>query len=747
MVGRIQRSTNSDKRSVNYKGSAADNPLSYPSSIVILVAHHFLSSRARTGGIRLSNASENDSCTRRDVILFTWLVLSHFPLHPRGGYYLYTSLAVLRMSTRRGRRCGHEANAGPGQRARGRSACSGNRSRPSASQTSNDPTLRVLALPTASSSQQAINDGNCSRPSASQTSNDLTSRALALLTASSSQQVIVDGEGELAVTDELKAFDGILATDFPLREEGVITTPNATYIPEFPVIRDGQIVTRQDGRWGPQEYSRWPQMYDCKVIHHMCIPTLQSVVEADAMVLWDTIRVWEWEVDTTCGVPELGFLVEDKLKALTEMALQKNKAGMQLLLMLAQCLDRLHLLPTSCNHAIALGAHVQCLTLELWGYVNYYSVVVGHLETLTLHGSADWDILPVRGAFTNDASVTQSLFRVGVPFWFIQTKTDKMRIKKNETDLAGILNRPEDWPSRMLHEATNAVCDACLPPLEGASKSSSAEQPPQKKQKDDKQPSIQQGDGNVKSQASHSVAESSKKSKWSHRGTRGKKNHHVEGSSMEMSQPAHPSLAHECSTLIGAAWNAALSAVPPLAAPALDDAVDGGSAITASGSVDASVEGEMGATEGPICTSDAAGPMSQVNSASKAGSAKKVKDRHERQQNIRRLFTATGRMSSYIKPAQPHFGMDLISADDVDELCKKLLWEVHETNWHCELRVLDACLLDMSKWSSMHRWEHEVQLAKVWDKQDSSSGLTVAPFWNSRDVVFCWRWPELPEGL
>ncbi|GBE84377.1 hypothetical protein SCP_0603560 [Sparassis crispa] len=536
------------------------------------------------------------------------------------------------------------------------------------------------------------------------------------------------------------------------------------------------------------------------------------------------------------------------------MVSEKNKAGMQLLLMLTQCLDRLHLLPTSCNHTIVLGAHVQCLTLKLWGYVNYYSVIVSRLETPTLHGSADWDILPVRGAFTNDVSVTQSLFCIGVLFRFIQMKTDKMRIKKwafpvpisnelslemswscllrNETNLAGILNCPGDWPSRMLHEATNAVCDVQLPPLKGASESSSAEQPPQKKQKNDKQLSVQQGDGNVKSQASHSVAESSKKSKQSHCGMRGKKNHHVEGSSMETSQPAHLSLVHECSTLIGAAWNTALSAVPPLAAPArvatyffpppfmlgcssdklrwylhnfvrihrfchqrildptigglplkivkwcdalwgdysLDEAVDGGSAITVSRSVDASVEGEMGVTEGPIRTSDATGPMSQVNSASKTGSAKKVKDRHERQQNIHHLFTATGRMSSYIETAQPHFGMDLISVDDVDELCEKLLWEVHETNWHCELHALDAHLLDMSKWSSMHHWEREAQLAKVWDKRDSGSGLTFTPCWNSHDVVFCWvrapaqgwlpckkflaafiavmqRWPELPEGL
>ncbi|KAL6298962.1 hypothetical protein BKA93DRAFT_753792 [Sparassis latifolia] len=155
----------------------------------------------------------------------------------------------------------------------------------------------------------------------------------------------------------------------------------------------------------------------------------------------------------------------------------------------------------------------------------------------------------------------------------------------------------------------------------------------------------------------------------------------------------------------------------------LDEAVDGGSAITASGSVDASVEGEMGATEGPIRTSDAAGPMSQVNSTSKTGSAKKVKDRHERA--VREAVVGGSR---------------------------------------------DQRLLDTSKWSSMHCWEREVQLAKVWDKRDSGSGLTVAPCWNSCDVIFCWvrapaqgwlpckkflaafiavmqRWPELPEGL
>ncbi|KAL6300831.1 hypothetical protein BKA93DRAFT_828788 [Sparassis latifolia] len=217
--------------------------------------------------------------------------------------------------------------------------------------------------------------------------------AMALPSALSSHQAIAGGSTLLMGADEVSPFDGLLATEFPLRDDSVITMPNASYIPEFPAVLDGQIVTQQDGHWGPQKYSRWPQMFDRKVIHHMY-----------------KIRLWEWEVDSTCGVPDLGFLTEEKFNMLAEAALrvmdnfarqlgratsEKMKPGQQLILMLGQCLDRLHLLPTTCTHVIALRAHVQCLTLELWGFVNYYTVVVGQLETPTLRRKPDWDILPV----------------------------------------------------------------------------------------------------------------------------------------------------------------------------------------------------------------------------------------------------------------------------------------------------------------------------------------------------------------
>ncbi|GBE89474.1 hypothetical protein SCP_1601360 [Sparassis crispa] len=134
-------------------------------------------------------------------------------------------------------------------------------------------------------------------------------------------------------------------------------------------------------------------------------------------------------------------------------------------------------------------------------------------------------------------------------------------------------------------------------------------------------------------------------------------------------------------------------------------------------------ESEAAACEG-ASTSSGDG-LSDANTASlvasKSSTAKKAKDKHERQQNIRQLFAATGRMSWYDETMEPSWGEDPISLDNVVDICEQILWELHETNWCCELRALNAHLLDMSKWGSLHQWEREAQVAKVWDRRATRS--------------------------
>lgn len=108
----------------------------------------------------------------------------------------------------------------------------------------------------------------------------------------------------------IKWDDGHLAARWSMHPRAIVTMPNATWMPEFPVATPGQIVTRMDGQWGPQEYSLWPQLFAREVIHHTCIPveSLNLPSFHAAPELYESIDLRQWAPDTACGVPELGFL-------------------------------------------------------------------------------------------------------------------------------------------------------------------------------------------------------------------------------------------------------------------------------------------------------------------------------------------------------------------------------------------------------------------------------------------------------
>ena len=66
----------------------------------------------------------------------------------------------------------------------------------------------------------------------------------------------------------------------------VITSPNMTWIPEFPKIEEKGIYLQGDGFYGPQEFTRWPQIYTHSLCHYCAIPAKPTQI---SQRFWDSI--------------------------------------------------------------------------------------------------------------------------------------------------------------------------------------------------------------------------------------------------------------------------------------------------------------------------------------------------------------------------------------------------------------------------------------------------------------------------
>ncbi|EPS92668.1 hypothetical protein FOMPIDRAFT_1137474 [Fomitopsis schrenkii] len=74
--------------------------------------------------------------------------------------------------------------------------------------------------------------------------------------------------------------------------------------------------------------------------------------------------------------------------------------------------------------------------------------------------------------------------------------------------------------------------------------------------------------------------------------------------------------------------------------------------------------------------------------------------RHEQKQAFRKLFARSAGLVSYSKDMLPKFRRDRITATAAASgrgLARQVIWEVNEMNWRCELRALDALLVDVGQ--------------------------------------------------
>ncbi|RDX43310.1 hypothetical protein OH76DRAFT_1361389, partial [Lentinus brumalis] len=278
-------------------------------------------------------------------------------------------------------------------------------------------------------------------------------------------------------------------------EESVFTSPNADWVPEFAVAH-GEITTYSDGRWGHHEYSRWPQEFDRDEFHIACIPRFPLPNAPLSKVLWVTIQKTDWKV-LNCGVLGVGLLhsdLEDMLVDAGQEAIGRlhelgdtgrwRKQGQFLIVCLNHTLDTLRTLPAVQGVIITLAAHVQRLTLEIWGLIKWLEDVKPVVEEARNVAARPWDIL---GAHTSSAHTAKRLHWAGIPVWFQQPLTTLLavhevvqptplpadfsrqpaypRLLLAKRDMSGALNMPGEWLRAMSALVRRQTQQSALPEL------------------------------------------------------------------------------------------------------------------------------------------------------------------------------------------------------------------------------------------------------------------------------------------
>ncbi|KAI0754372.1 hypothetical protein C8Q80DRAFT_1341392 [Daedaleopsis nitida] len=344
------------------------------------------------------------------------------------------------------------------------------------------------------------------------------------------------------------SFDGFVAAP-GFSALSVFTSPNADWVPKF-AIAHSEIFSYADGRWGRHEYSRWPQEFTREAFHIHCIPTRRSrsnapdaadsdppgirldgtaansalgeglTGEASSIaagpaaepghVLWRTLEPTDCK-RSDCSVlavglvhlnpPLLAELRKEVLGAIARFNLCPvsegwNQIGNSLVMSLQHTFDRLVNLPAVEVVIIALAAHVQRLTLELWGMIRWLEVVSGRLVKLEDHRQ---NVLPILGAHTSNPSAAQVLHHAGIPVWFQQPLTQRTiiyqvvpnrdlpldfstepsvpRMVLAKPDYSGALNMPGAWLCAMKEVFNMQMLHSCLPALMELEDSSTAEPP------------------------------------------------------------------------------------------------------------------------------------------------------------------------------------------------------------------------------------------------------------------------------
>ncbi|KAI0746123.1 hypothetical protein C8Q76DRAFT_605681, partial [Earliella scabrosa] len=562
----------------------------------------------------------------------------------------------------------------------------------------------------------------------------------------------------------------------------ILTTPNQDWVPQCPSEHAVRAYT--DGTWGLHEYSRWPQFAARNMRHVACIPTRQGNRHLPE-VLWTSLAPdRDWVVGKWCGFGHVGFLasaLREQLEHAAQHALTRadelrsstcSQQGYvrELCLVLHQCIERMRRLPAPAATAVAIGAHIQRLCLELLGLHTYITIVLPCLESDQLFHK---NILPVIGTFVRDLQEAANFVRAGVPTWVLQRPTSSTRIWRvvpcthppwihsatsgnDVKPMAQIGSDGENWLSSMVFAISTQLCDSECPRLPALTRDD--------KPKRSRLMVVTKNLTLPAHPAPHRHSNSS---------PRGPLYDTDAATSVPGRNPVrHPSREHMPSPFydVPLVWARALESLgclptprhsvayfypPPFlldtvcpAAPVprylhhlarireycrvrlMDTSLDGRPLTIAEWRT--ALWGDYADKPEPVVR----GP---------AGVQRRVKRKHHERSAIGRLFGEDACLQSYDIAHVPTLEGQPVPADIAATkpwVRMRLVWEAHEINWRCEVMALDSVMLCREELSAVNRWAREAQISAIWGLP--SAMMSVLPVIPAELRAFCWAPPTQP---
>ncbi|KIY51788.1 hypothetical protein FISHEDRAFT_70512 [Fistulina hepatica ATCC 64428] len=232
------------------------------------------------------------------------------------------------------------------------------------------------------------------------------------------------------------------------------------FIP-FPPFGNRNVCLRDDGLYGVDDHTRWPQPYNELYPHSACIrrPIIDKASWED-LVLWaspDTLGLREadslasdlWVLDPVV-VPKFTDVTKQIRKHLHALIRDAKEAGRELPagaqgydVALVHTVSRLHHIPYRKNVLQLLVREVQRTLLESDGFVTYWKQFWPVFSKPRMVDEA----LPaaaseLMGAFTPDPEITQKFASAGIPIWLIRSAStiSQSHTQRYQSPLAKYIN-------------------------------------------------------------------------------------------------------------------------------------------------------------------------------------------------------------------------------------------------------------------------------------------------------------------